>query len=90
MSLAAIRKRSHRLAETRVDEEIVVMQLDSGQFFSLSGTAADAWALIDGERNSTQIVDALANEYDGDRDQVGREVEAFLSRLEENGLLESD
>ena len=33
-------KQANRFTETDIDEEIIVMRLDNGEFFSLSGTGA--------------------------------------------------
>ena len=36
--MTAITKRLERLTEAEIDDEIVVMLIDKGEFFSLSGT----------------------------------------------------
>ena len=83
----AITKQGERLTETDIDDEIVVMRLDNGDFFSLSGTAAAIWRLIDGTRDRAALLAAVANQFDGDETRVAADVDALLAHLEELGLL---
>ena len=53
-------KRTDQFSETAIDDEIVVMSLDSGDFFSLTGTARTIWQLIDGSRNRAALLAELA------------------------------
>lgn len=83
----ALAKQPDRFSETDVDEEIVVMRLDSGEFFSLAGTAAAAWRLIDGTRDRTSLVAALAEQYDGEEAVIAADVDDLLAELQEQGLI---
>ena len=84
---AAINKLSDRFTEAAIDEEIVVMRLDNGEFFALSGTAAATWRLIDGKRDRQALLNALADEYSTDEKRIAPDVDEFLVRLTEAGLL---
>ena len=86
----ALAKRTERFAETEVDDEVVVMRLDNGDFFSLGGTAAATWRLIDGTRNRAALVTALTTEFDGDEAEIAADVDEFLVKLREMGLLAVD
>lgn len=80
-------KQAGRFTETVIDDEIVVMRLENGEFFSLSGTAAATWRLIDGTRDRTSLIAALATEFDVHKTTVAADVDDFLAQLRENGLL---
>ena len=54
--MTALIKAAGRFTEADIDHEIVIMRLDNGEFFSLSGTAAAIWRLIDGERDTAALV----------------------------------
>ena len=86
----ALAKRTERFAETEVDDEVVVMRLDNGDFFSLARTAAATWRLIDGTRNRAALVTALTTEFDGDEAEIAADVDEFLVKLREMGLLAVD
>lgn len=85
--MTILAKQTDRFAETDIDEEIVVMRLDNGEFFSLAGTAAATWRLIDGTRNRDALVATLAQEFDGDASDIAADVDEFLGRLRGLGLL---
>ena len=85
--MTAIAKLTDRFTEAHIDDEIVVMRLDNGEFFSLAGTGAIIWRLIDGTRDRSALLEALAIEFDGDRANIASDVDEFLLRLRETGLL---
>lgn len=85
--MTAITKLTDRFTEADIDHEIVIMRLDTGEFFSLSGTAAALWRLIDGERDQPGLVAAAAREFDPGDSDIAADVHEFLSRLRETGLL---
>ncbi len=85
--MTAITKLSDRYTEAAVDDEIVVMRLDNGEFFGLSGTGAAIWRLIDGERDRASLIEALAAEYSTDERQIETDLDEFLLELSEAGLL---
>lgn len=82
-----ISKQHDRFTETDIDDEIVVMRLDNGEFFSLSGTAAATWRLIDGTRDRAALLADLATDYDTDEQAIGEDVDNFLAQLEGHGLI---
>ena len=75
-----------RFSETAIDDEIVVMSLDSGDFFSITGTARDIWELIDGTRDEAEIAGVLAKRYAASREAMSGEISAFLAQLSGAGL----
>ena len=74
-------------AETRIDDEVVVMSLASGDFFSLQGSAAAIWELIDGSRDRAAVIATLVRDYDAPETVLAAEFDAFLADLRDNGLL---
>lgn len=85
--MSAISKKVDVFTETIVDDEIVIMRVDNGEFFALSGTAAAAWQLIDGSRDKASLVAALADQFVADRDEIGPDVDEFLLHMRKKGLL---
>lgn len=85
--MSALEKHSDRFTEADIDSEIVVMRLDNGEFFSLSGTSAAIWRLIDGKRDRAALLAALREQFDGEQTSIAADVDEFLARLRETGLL---
>ena len=88
--LTALTKRFDRFTEADIDSEIVVMRLDTGEFFSLSGTSAEIWRLIDGSRDRRALITALTADFDADEERIAANVDAFLMELRDTGLLAGD
>lgn len=80
-------KQANRFTETEIDEEIVVMRLDNGEFFSLAGSAAVTWRLIDGTRDRNALIATLADEHDADEATIASDVDEFLRQLRDGGLI---
>lgn len=78
-----------RFVETEIDDEIVVMDLESGNFFSLKDTALDIWRLVDGTRSPADIAAELANDYDVAESELADDVAAFLDKALTAGLIEA-
>jgi pyrroloquinoline quinone biosynthesis protein D len=84
----AIRKAEGRISETAIDDEIVVMSLDSGDFFSLTGTSRAIWQLIDGTRDRAALAAELGKLYDAPAPQLAGGVDAFIQTLLDAQLLD--
>jgi hypothetical protein len=82
-----IRKRENEFTETVIDDEIVIMHLDRGDFFALSGTAAAIWRLIDGTKGRDSLIEELSNDFDADPESVETDVDEFLEELGKAGLV---
>jgi hypothetical protein len=88
--MTALSKVSGRFVETDIDSEIVVMRLDNGEFFSLAGTAAEVWRLIDGLRDRNALISALVADFDADEATIAADVDGLLEQLREIELLACD
>lgn len=84
---SGLAKAQGRFSETEIDGEIVVMNLESGEFFSLTGTAREIWLRLDGTRDRAGLIAALAADYDSVAAAVAADVDAFLAELAAAGLL---
>jgi hypothetical protein len=85
--MTAITKLKERFTEADIDQEIVIMRLDTGEFFSLSDSAAAIWRLIDGQRNQTELVAAASREFAAGGGDIDGDVREFLAQLRDIGLL---
>ncbi len=81
-------KRADRFVETEIDGETVVMELESGDFFSLSGSALSIWQMIDGTRDKPSLVAAVAAEYRVAEAELAPEIDAFVADLKAAKLVE--
>ena len=82
-------KANERFSQTEIDDEVVVMSLESGDFFSLTGTARAIWMLIDGTRSRAALLTELAAQFDVEEPALAGDLDAFLAQLGAAGLLEA-
>lgn len=80
-------KQAGRFSETMIDDEVVLLNLDTGTFFSLTGTAAEIWPLIDGEQHRSGILVLLTAKYDAAPETIDTELDRFLAQLIEAGFI---
>lgn len=67
--------------------EVVIVNLDSGAYYSLEGTAFWLWqAVLDG-RNLSQIVQQGAAEFDAGERELESALAGFLAELETEGIV---
>jgi hypothetical protein len=65
----------------RTGESVLVLDVASGEYYSLDDVAARIWELSDGARSVGEIVTELASEFDVSRDMLTRDVCEFLDDL---------
>lgn len=80
-------KAAGQFTETEIDDEVVVMSLASGDFFSLTGSARAIWLALDAQPNRAGLIAALAAQFGADPAEIAGDVDAFLAQLNAAGLL---
>lgn len=85
--MMTLTKAKGQFSETTIDEEIVVMSLDTGTFFSLSGTGRTIWELLDRHADRAGLLTALAQTYGTDETAIAAELDEFLASLSAAGLV---
>lgn len=86
----SLTKIAANFVETTIDDEAVVMDIRSGNFFSLKGTALTIWELIDGTRDRAAILAGLYQAYpETDKQEIANDLDSFLAQLSENALVAS-
>lgn len=85
--MSVIAKLPGRFVETTIDDEVIVMELGGGEFFSLTGTAAEIWRLIDGGRSRKAILAELSVDRDAPGEVIASDLDAFLQQLVKAGFV---
>lgn len=79
---------SDNILETRIDEEIVLLNLDGGLYYGLEPVASRIWELLaEKPRTFDSLIGTLMDEFDVDEALCRQETGAFLDTLTEKGLL---
>lgn len=82
-------KDSARFFETVIDDEIVLMNVDTGSFHALKGSSVEIWNHIDGVRTADMIAGALIDCYEVEPNHCKRDVTSFLADLAQAGFVVS-
>lgn len=70
-------------------EEVVMLNLATGTYFSLNGIGHRIWNLIAQQTSADEVVMSLAEEFDADAAQISRDLDSLVRELEAEGLLAS-
>jgi Coenzyme PQQ synthesis protein D (PqqD) len=65
----------------RFHDEIVILDLGRGEYFSLDEVGVRIWEALDGGKTLASVVTALAAEYDADEVQLSLDVAALAEEL---------
>lgn len=71
-----------------VGEELVVLDLNSENYFGLDTVAGDMWKLLKDGKTLQETLDALLDMYDVQAEQLRADLESFVYRLIECNLAE--
>jgi len=70
-----------------VDDEAILVHLQSGFYFSLNPVGLFIWQSADGRTSLQQIIDGLVGEFDVDEPTAWADARAFLEQMLEEGLM---
>jgi hypothetical protein len=81
---------SSHVAWHAVGGKAVLLQLESGKYFSLDTTGSRIWELCDGSRNVHEIILAISQEFGAELELVENDVGELLDELGRERLLAFD
>lgn len=80
-------KRIESAMARRVDDEIVILDVKSGQYFGLNDVGATIWECLSEDCSREDLVDTILQTYDVDREQASLDVDELVEQLVEAGLV---
>jgi coenzyme PQQ synthesis protein D (PqqD) len=79
--------RTPNVTHKTIDGEVVVIDLDTGNYYSLAGVAADLWALAETHDSVEAVVATCLGRYSGRAGEIEASVRGFIERLVQESLL---
>ena len=76
----------HQIFET----EVVVVNLETGSYYSVEGAGIDIWRMLEAQRSDDEIVSAMTLNSNGSTATDAENVRAFLREVAEEALVVSD
>src|SRR6476619_6403398 len=80
------RKNPYLVYET-IDGETVIVNLKSGNYYSLVGVGSTIWTELEGGRTVDEIVARLGTEYEGKPQEISTGVDELLESLAKEELI---
>ncbi len=85
-----IYKRNNKTISGRLHDEMVMMDMAQGKYFSLNPVATRIWDLMDGPVTFEWLCGQLQKEYDVDNEKCLEEVSAYLEEMLRLGLVKEE
>jgi|SRR5678816_5313 len=70
-----------------IDGEAVIINLDSGNYYSLVDAGSFIWGLIDKGASAREVQNVVLATYQGDADDIDRGVQHLLAQLQQENLI---
>lgn len=75
------------VAHESIDGEVIVINLISGNYYSLEGTGAEIWESIDRGYSLPKITALFADRYTTDAANISPTIDRFVAELERENLI---
>ena len=73
-----------------IDGEVVIVNLNTGNYYSIEKLGAAIWSFIDTAAALDQITDAIADRYEGNRKDIEIAVNKLVNQLVEEDIIVLD
>lgn len=70
-----------------IDGEAVIINLDSGNYYSLVEAGSFIWALVEKGASASEVQDLLQQTYQGDAADIDRGAQELLAQLQQENLI---
>jgi hypothetical protein len=87
---APLRAASANVHSKVFDDEVVILDMKSGTYFSLRGSGVDVWKLIEANASVAMISEALGERYEAPSSEIATALDSLLGELAESGLVVAD
>ncbi len=78
---SSIIERTNHLMTSELDDEIVMLNVQRGNYYGLSGVARRIWELLENPQSIDQICRSLMGEYEVGESQCFQDVCKFVDQL---------
>jgi len=82
--------RNNKTISGRLHDEMVMMDIDQGKYFSLNRSATAIWEFLEVPLTLEELCSKISEEYDVEKDQCKKDVETHLEEMVSLGLVLKD
>lgn len=80
--------RNNETISGQLNDDLVMVDIEKGSYFSLNSVATRIWELLENPLSPESLYDALLAEYDVTPEQCRTEVNEYLEKMKELGLIQ--
>jgi coenzyme PQQ biosynthesis protein PqqD len=80
-------KRGEQVIAQKAASDLLLFNMNDGNYYSLNEIGSRIWELCDGNRSVSQLVEALAAEYDASSEVLENDVVELLESLQSGKLI---
>jgi hypothetical protein len=74
-------------AHQTIEGEVVIVNVENGNYYSLRDTGAEVWTLLESGAGGREIVTELGRRYQTHSGEIDGDVECLLMELQQEGIL---
>ena len=87
LEIDSIIARNESIFAGEIDDELVMVSIDSGTYFVLNLTARRIWEILEAPMSINDVCDKLIDEYEIDPQTCKAEVLQFVEKLQEKQVI---
>jgi ornithine carbamoyltransferase len=72
----------------KVDDEMVLLDMNSENYFGLDEVAATIWQAMQENESLEDVLEVLLEQYEVEKDVLEKDLFAFVEKLKKSGLVE--
>ncbi|MGH7571507.1 MAG: PqqD family protein [Gemmatimonadota bacterium] len=81
------RVNTESVAAKVIDGEAIIINLETGVYYSLDGVGGEVWSLLEGHHPVDAVVASLATRYGASEEQCRADVQSLVGQLTDEGLV---
>lgn len=79
--------RNESILFSELEDKLLMMSIDNGEYYSLDSIAARIWELIETPKSIEQLCSILVKEYDVRPDTCEQDVVEFIEKMQSLGII---
>ena len=80
-------KRGNQVIAQKASNDLLLLNMADGNYYSLNEIGGRVWELCDGTRSVSEMIAALAAEYDVSHEVLEKDVSDLLNNLQDGKLI---
>lgn len=85
---STILRRNPQLLSVEMDGDLVMMSIETGNYFGVSGIGPVIWEFLETPKSFAQVVNEICDKFEVEPDKASEDLVQFAAKLADNGMIE--